>query len=249
VSSPKDLDHEEIDLVGLLAGELDRSDTIATGRHLSSCSACRDELVDLAIAHGTLAGSAHALTTLYDDQAISRGSSIPEIEMVGGDAGQLPNLAVDTSSPGQRSTRMRSRSLVALSAAAAFLLVVVIGAAALRSDSSSSGRVVASAALSPISAPASAGGSVTALAIGNTRKLTVDTRNLASPPGQRFYEVWLLNPSTKKMLPVGVLPPSGAGTYSMNASIMAGYSAVDVSLQSNNGNPAHSGTSVLRAVF
>ena len=35
----------------------------------------------------------------------------------------------------------------------------------------------------------------------------------------------------------------------MGASIMAGYSAVDISLQENSGNPAHSTASVLRAVF
>jgi hypothetical protein len=77
----------------------------------------------------------------------------------------------------------------------------------------------------------------------------VHTENLAKPSGQHFYEVWMLNPSTQKMLPVGVLPPSGTGSYTMGASIMTGYSAVDISLQANNGNPAHSKTSVLRATF
>jgi len=59
--------------------------------------------------------------------------------------------------------------------------------------------------------------------------------------------VWLLDPATLKMLPMGVLSPSGHGEYSVSATIMNGYSAVDVSLQANNGNPAHSQTSVMRA--
>ncbi len=106
-----------------------------------------------------------------------------------------------------------------------------------------------SAALKPIDAPASATGSIKAVAVGETRNLIVETKNLATPTAQHFYEVWMLNPSTLKMLPVGVLPPSGTGTYSIGASIMTGYSAVDISLQTNNGDPAHSNTSVLRAVF
>ena len=69
------------------------------------------------------------------------------------------------------------------------------------------------------------------------------------PAPESFYEVWLLNPATLKMLPVGVLPPSGSGTYNMDAALMKDYSAVDVSLQVNDGNPAHSKVSVLRGYF
>ena len=53
---------------------------------------------------------------------------------------------------------------------------------------------------------------------------------------------------------MGVLGPTGWGEYAVASAIMAGYSAVDVSLQSNDvslqsndGNPAHSETSMLRA--
>jgi hypothetical protein len=48
------------------------------------------------------------------------------------------------------------------------------------------------------------------------------------------------------MMPMGTLPPSGQASYGVSASLMAGYSAVDISLQANNGNPAHSAVSVLR---
>jgi hypothetical protein len=88
---------------------------------------------------------------------------------------------------------------------------------------------------------------VSVFADGTTRSLTVETHRLPEPAPQRFYEVWLLDPATRKMLPMGVLSPSGRGNYSVSAGIMAGYSAVDVSLQANDGDPAHSETSVLRA--
>jgi anti-sigma-K factor RskA len=79
--------------------------------------------------------------------------------------------------------------------------------------------------------------------------MIVRTRDLAGLSSQKFYEVWLLDPATQKMLAVGVLPPSGNGDYEVTAGLMAGYSAVDVSLQSDDGNPAHSQTSVLRALL
>jgi hypothetical protein len=106
---------------------------------------------------------------------------------------------------------------------------------------------VASAPLHPIGAPGDTSGSVAVFAEGSTRSLRVEATQLPEPARQSFYEVWLLNPATRKMLPMGVLSPSGSSEYSVSASIMAGYSAVDVSLQANDGDPAHSQTSVLRA--
>jgi hypothetical protein len=46
---------------------------------------------------------------------------------------------------------------------------------------------------------------------------------------------------------MGILGPSGQGQYQIAASIMAGYSAVDISLRPNDGDPAHANISVLRA--
>jgi anti-sigma-K factor RskA len=106
---------------------------------------------------------------------------------------------------------------------------------------------VANAALHPITAHPGASGSVAVFAEGATRSLHVDARHLPEPAAQRYYEVWLLDPATNKMLPMGVLSPSGRGEYGISANIMSGYSAVDISLQTNDGNPAHSRTSVLRA--
>jgi hypothetical protein len=47
---------------------------------------------------------------------------------------------------------------------------------------------------------------------------------------------------------MGVLAPSGDTTYRVEGDLAGGFSAVDISLQANNGNPAHSDQSVLRAV-
>ena len=98
-----------------------------------------------------------------------------------------------------------------------------------------------------IKAPPGTSGTVAVYAQGSTRTLRVEALGLPEPTSHDFYEVWLLDPATQKMMAMGVLAPSGGGEYSVSANIMAGYSAVDISLQTNDGNPAHSQTSVLRA--
>ena len=260
-----DLDHDELDLIGLLTGTLDRDGLLATGRHLRGCTRCAQELVDLAVAHGSLTSSARALEVLDGMDALRL------VAMDGpvlGTDDELPPLRLDGDGDGagERSgpfrTRGRKVALGVAGAAAAVSLVAGAGGAALVASGSNthpsgssgstavaSGHVVAEAALTPIDAPTTVTGSIKAVAVGSTRTLMVDTSNLVAPGHQHFYEVWLLNPSTQKMLPMGVLSPSGSGTYSVGASIMAGYSAVDISLQANDGNPAHSSTSVLRAIY
>ena len=249
MSSPNEPDHGQFDLVGLIAGELGRDETIAVGHHLHSCPQCADELVDLVIAHGALSAASSALLQLDEAPTGRPGPEVRLTGVLGGDGEQpaLPPLEVDITEATTR--RTRPWRIVAAGVAAAVLVLVGIGTFLVRSENPRPGAVVASAALKPIDAPASATGSIKAVAVGETRNLIVETKNLATPTAQHFYEVWMLNPSTLKMLPVGVLPPSGTGTYSIGASIMTGYSAVDISLQTNNGDPAHSNTSVLRAVF
>ena len=161
------------------------------------------------------------------------------------DSESMPPLTVDTAASPHGSFTKRRVAVALMSVAAALLVVVGVGSILRQQGSTRSGSVVASAALKPIDAPAGSGGSIRAVTHAGTGSLTVRTSALVQPTGRHYYEVWLLNPSTKKMLPVGVLPPSGASKYTMPSSIMRGYSAVDISLQANNGNPAHSTVSVL----
>ena len=133
--------------------------------------------------------------------------------------------------------------------AAAVVLVAALGSSIGLARNHQGSTVVAEAPLHSLDGPPNATGSLTALAEGGNRVLTVHTAQLHVLNSQTYYEVWLLDPATLKMLPVGVLPPSGTGTYDMDASLMKGYTAVDVSLQVNDGNPAHSKVSVLRGYF
>ena len=70
------------------------------------------------------------------------------------------------------------------------------------------------------------------------------------PPSQgSFYEVWLLNQVSGRMVSVGVLPDDGKAKFSLPAELLTAYDTVDVSLEPDDGVPAHSGDSVLRANY
>ena len=67
-----------------------------------------------------------------------------------------------------------------------------------------------------------------------------------SAPGDGLREVWLIDPETSGLVSLGLL--SGAsGTFSIPSNIDLGrYSVVDVSEEPDDGNPAHSGDSIVR---
>jgi anti-sigma-K factor RskA len=131
-------------------------------------------------------------------------------------------------------------------------MVVALGLAGLgwgvsRHSSVTPGAPVSAvAALRHLDAPASASGSVIVHSMGTTQLMRITTGGLSRAPSNYFYEVWLLRPATNKMLSVGILPPSGVGSFELSSSLMSQYSAIDVSLQANDGNAAHSSQSVLR---
>ena len=85
-------------------------------------------------------------------------------------------------------------------------------------------------------------------AAGST-EMTITTRDLPRAHRGQFYEAWLLDPATRKMLPLGELGPSGQASFEVDDRLLGRYSAVDVSLEADDGDPQHSVTSVLRASY
>jgi anti-sigma-K factor RskA len=80
------------------------------------------------------------------------------------------------------------------------------------------------------------------------RSLVVDTAGL--PPADGFYEVWLLDLERDRMVALGVLDDSGRGRLTVPEGVRVGdYPEVDVSLEPDDGDPAHSGDSVLRGAL
>jgi anti-sigma-K factor RskA len=139
--------------------------------------------------------------------------------------------------------------VAAVTAVAAAVIVGLVGlgwAVSRQSPTAPEAPVSAVASLRHLDAPTFATGVVVVRSIGSTRQMHIRIDGLGHPPPNHFYEVWLLRPATNKMLPVGILPPSGAANFELSASLMSQYSAIDVSLQVNDGDATHSSQSVLR---
>ena len=247
--------HVADDLPALLAGECGRQQTLALAAHLRACPECRAELVSVVVASGVLRSAARAEQLparaeqpqpqpqpFTPTQAEPPASSDPE-------APSTSPVSADSPAPEWLSGiagRKPRRRLAAVAAA----VVILAGAAAAALGLAGSGpSVLTRAALHPLQAPAGASGKVTVTAVTGARDVAISTAGLPAPGQGHYYEVWLLNPATLKMMPMGALPPSGQASFSVASGLTTGYSAVDISLQANNGNPAHSAVSVLRGTL
>lgn len=218
------------ELYALLSGELGKDETVSVVAHLRECGECTSELVSVAVAFGSLRAARRALDSLGVTESAAPAALPPAAPAV---------------QPPLRARPARRRHLVQLAAAAVLVVVAAVGITVAASRTSAP-PVYALATLHHLDAPASAVGHVTVRTTSRAQEMDVRVAGLPSAPPDHYYEVWLLEPTTNKMLPVGLLPPSGQGSYEVAPAIMAQYSAVDISLQANDGDPVHSATSVLR---
>ncbi len=223
------------ELAALLAGELSPADTAAILRHAQTCPQCTQALHGSLRAHIALTRASRLLRGIP-----SASAGPPET------AGDLPPLPVT------RQPRRRLRA-GAVAAAAALAAGTAISTYVLTKPATATQpATVAAGTLSPVpggSAPAAAHGTVVMVSLDPAaRQMTITISGL--PPAGRghFYEAWLLQSSSGKMLPVGVLQTPGSPvSYRLPATLTLGYSSVDISRQADDGDPAHSADSVLRA--
>ncbi|MFC4784570.1 anti-sigma factor [Nocardioides sp. MAHUQ-72] len=213
------------DLLGLLRAELTNQDVAHAGEHLDSCPDCRGDLAELATGHAMLTRSARTLEE-------------PSSEAV-----PLPPLRRPS-----RSTGWRPRLLVA---AAAVVAVIGAGLTAILLDRGDGApapvREQLSATLDPVEG--SARGQLLMSVGPDSARMSITTRDLPRARSGQFYEAWLLDPATQKMLPLGQLGPTGQASFEIDDRLLGRYTAVDVSLEDDDGNPQHSVTSVLRASY
>ena len=251
--------HVVDELPALLAGECGREQTLALAAHLRACPECREELVSMVVATSVLRAAARAEQTPAPPSAVpptpvtpkasptTETTPAPQTSPATADPETPQWLASITGrEPGHRPPHRQRRRLAAVAAA----VVVLAGAAAAALGLAGSGPPVLNrAVLHPLQAPAGASGKVTVTAAPGSREVQVSTADLPAPGRGHYYEVWLLDPATLKMMPMGALPPSGQASFGVATGLLAGYSAVDISLQANNGDPAHSKVSVLRGTL
>ncbi|MET1015564.1 MAG: anti-sigma factor [Leifsonia flava] len=70
-----------------------------------------------------------------------------------------------------------------------------------------------------------------------------------SAPGQGLREVWLIDPDTSGLISLGLLSGT-TGTFALPDDLdLARYSVVDISQEPDDGDPAHSGDSIVRGAL
>jgi hypothetical protein len=80
------------------------------------------------------------------------------------------------------------------------------------------------------------------------RTMHVDADRLPRLGGGRFYEVWLTDRGRTSMWPLGAIGPDNTAALPVPTSVMARYSAIEVSVQQPN-QTQYSGVSVLRGSY
>ena len=233
-----DAEHVHPDDLALLA--LGEQPEHADRTHLDACAMCRDEVDQLR----RVVTSARSVTA--DDTPVA-----PPAQVWGAVAAEL---GLDSSASPRTDevatvlplTRPRRRT--ALLVAAAALVGVLVGSVVtgLVVSGGDDGGVVASADLAPL--PQHQGtGAAEVVGTGDKRVLRLDVTGLTT--GEGFYEVWLLGADGKRLVSLGLLDGSTASFPLPSQVDLADFPVVDVSLEPADGNPAHSGDSIVRGTL
>jgi Anti-sigma-K factor rskA len=153
--------------------------------------------------------------------------------------------------PGKGSGRRPNRSVLAVAAVSLIfgLLAGGLGTwlATGRSSNPASPQVVAATKLAGLPLAPAAVGHADVIETPQGRQLDLDVQKLGTPNG--FYEVWLIDPTITKMVAIGVLNGS-EGRFSLPDGVnLSSYPLLDISIQPLDGDPKHSGKSVLRGTF
>lgn len=215
--------HPYDELPGLLLGELNRAEVMVVSDHLAGCDNCRRELAVLAASSASLRAAARQ----------------PQ-------PATAPDAPAPDAAPAPPRAGWRRGPLVGLAAALALAVAAaaVLWAGGLwRPD-----RPDRTVPLAGVGAVAASGRASMAGA-GDDRQMTVAAEDLPPLRVGQYYEVWLLDPGAGTVFPVGVLPPDGEGRFTLPASVVGRYQVIDVSLEADDGDPAHSKRSLLRGRY
>jgi hypothetical protein len=243
--------HLEPEDLGLLAlGEPTDPDQAA---HLAACPGCSDELEQLrsTVRIGRVTGAEDRLqqpaprvwTAIHDELGLG---SMPRTL---GPVGQAPppSGASDSAPSPARVVPLAPRRprLVLLGLAAAAAVALVAGLVLPRVLAPAPPQVLAAARLAPL--PGWAGASGTAMLERRPDGHRALTVRLTTPQvGHDYRELWLIDPRTNALVSLGVVDGPD-GTYAVPDDLDVGaYDLVDVSRERPDGNPAHSGKSILR---
>lgn len=138
------------------------------------------------------------------------------------------------------------RSPALLAAAAVVVVAGIIGAMLLAVGGAGGPEVVATVELLPLGDVTGASGSL--VEVDGRRELDIEADVAALPDPGGFYEVWLIDEDVEGMISLG--PLRADGTYEVPSDVdYRDYPIVDVSVEPDDGDPTHSGSSILRGTL
>jgi hypothetical protein len=247
------LDDEQLALLAL--GE--RMASLADCAHLQECAVCAAELRELShtvtVARTTVDGAEleappqRVWTAIAAEVGVAP-SPVPDDAAAQEDAPRVDDASVwvperHQKKAGEHRPRVRRPALYALATAA--VVVAGIGLAAWGVASISAPTVLAQAELSAFPAHVGASGSADLeRAADGALSLVVTTE--IDAPSDGYREVWLIRDGGSALISLGVLDGT-TGTFAVPADVDVGeYRLVDISVEPADGDPAHSGDSIVR---
>lgn len=246
--------HVDRELLTLLA--LGESADDQTSAHLGRCASCRAELDSLRTVVGLGREAPQDAETTPPPERVWE-AIVAEIHAGTPDTTAPADATVptdrarprDETRTGRSGWARRRRGLVlAAGSAAAGLVVGAVAALGIsaRTQQPPAPQLVASTAIRPVGdASPRAGGSAELVRHDDRLSLRIDAHDL--PPVKGYYEVWAFVPGTTTMQPMGTLEPGHVTTLAVPSGMDVGrFSGIDISAEPYDGDPAHSGRSVLR---
>ena len=246
------MEHCEPDQLALAA--LGEPLSAADAAHVDSCARCRAEIASLKRSVDVLAVPAFATSgpdiapppRVWDAIAAATGvqaSPTDRADAEAADAPAEPVLAAVPPAPDPvvRQLRPRRSHLLLASAAAAVVVAAAAGAIALNRDDD---VVLASTTLSTLDTGRQEGTASVVEQGDGTRVLRIELRT--PPPQDGYYEAWLADPSAKGMVSMGSVRPGTTSLPVPDDLKLTDWPTVEVSVEPLNGDPAHSGVSLVR---
>lgn len=227
--------HSDPDLLAMMAmGETDLpGDGVA---HIRSCPECMAELRSLErVARLARSGS--------PDDAL--GEPGPEVWVrISESLGLRADLVPPGGAPPAPVSRRPWRAVAIGAGALALAAAVVAAVLVLRPVDAA---VATARLVSPPGGPASAGEAVVERGDGGARDVVVHVEGLPASDG--YHEVWLLSEDGSRLIGLGVIEGAD-GRFAVPEGVdLADYPVVDISAETIDGDPAHSGDSVLRGTL
>lgn len=237
------LDPDQLTLLALGEPVASAADT----EHLAACATCAADLDELRrtalIARSTVddSGLEAPPDRVWARVSEELGLSAPTVAEAGPDAAPAAPVAPEPTPATQ--PRRRTRSLWVLAASLVLLAGVGVGAWVVASVLTPT--VVAAATLDPFpDHPDASGAADVEVARDGARTLTVTLDGDDADDGYR--EVWLIRNDAAALISLGVLDGSQGSFVIPDGVDLEEYSIVDISVEPVDGDPAHSGDSIVR---